>query len=66
MEALADQHAWEQEQRAKGGARANYAIAQSKAGGVKTAITLQDLEQSWQPDETSHVQEDMFSCFCSY
>lgn len=57
---------WEQAQRAKGGARAQYAITRDQSGRTVTPITLAELESSWQPEPNQPVQEDMFSCFCSY
>jgi hypothetical protein len=57
---------WEQDQRAKGGPRADFAILRSKAGGVSTPITLLELEKSQEPDDSQPTQEDMFACFCSY
>lgn len=57
---------WEQEQRAKGGARANYAITRKQSGGEVTPVPLVELEESWEPDDDSPTQEDMFACFCSY
>jgi hypothetical protein len=57
---------WEQAQRAKGGARANYAITRKQRGEEVIPVTLLELEGEWMPDETGPVQEDMFACFCSY
>ena len=57
---------WEQAQRAKGGARADYAIARRTVGGETVPLPLTELEADWQPDTTQPTQEDMFACFCSY
>lgn len=57
---------WEQAQRAKGGARADYAIARRTVRGETIPLPLADLEGDWQPDPTQPTQEDMFACFCSY
>lgn len=65
-ERFAEVRDWEQAQRAKGGARANYAITRDQSGGTVTPITLAELESDWQPDPAQPVQEDMFACFCSY
>jgi hypothetical protein len=58
---------WEQEQRAKGGARADYAIARDQSRGRATALPLYDIPMvkgEQLPLGTSN--EDVFSCFCSY
>ena len=58
---------WEQEQRAKGGARADYAIARDQSRGRATALPLYDIpvvKGEQLPLGTSN--EDIFSCFCSY
>jgi hypothetical protein len=58
---------WEQEQRAKGGARADYAIARDQSRGRATALPLYDIpavKGEQLPLGTSN--EDVFSCFCSY
>jgi len=62
---------WEQEQRAKGGARATFAIAKQTVDGEVTPLPLADMEQqintnqlpldmSWDGDS------DSIACFCSY
>lgn len=59
--------AWEQAQRAKGGARANYAIARDQSKGTVTPLTLVEIEQM--ADDTSQADlfaGDAFSCFCTY
>ena len=58
---------WEQAQRAKGGARANYGIARDQSDGQVRPVTLRELESKFpglKPKETQ--TEDMFGCFCSY
>ncbi len=57
---------WEQAQRAKGGALANYAIARDQSGGMVRPLTLLDIEERNQPVKRKAVQGDMFACFCSY
>jgi hypothetical protein len=64
---------WEQAQRAKGGARATYAIARDQSNGKVEPLPLADLEArhegSLQTDmftvPEGAVKEDRFSCFCS-
>ena len=66
-ERFAEVRDWETAQRANGGARANYAIARDRSGGVAKSLTLEEIEKrdlSQGPGEL--VQEDMFACFCSY
>lgn len=57
---------WEQVQRAKGGARANYAIARDQTGGDVKPLTLVEIEQRERPDDDEASQDDMFGCMCSY
>lgn len=57
---------WEQAQRAKGGARATYAIARDATGGTVKPLTLAEIEQRGQPVDDTPSQDDMFACFCSY
>tara|TARA_Y100000310_G_scaffold126272_3_gene125077 strand:- start:24967 stop:25749 length:783 start_codon:yes stop_codon:yes gene_type:complete len=60
---------WEKEQRAKGGARADYAIVRDQSGGKVTPVPLADLEQSFGAVDQPGLfpsDEDNFSCFCSY
>ena len=60
---------WEQAQRAKGGARANYAILRDRTGGSLKPLTLNELEArsaDTQQQEMFTTTEDNFSCFCSY
>ena len=58
---------WEQEQRAKGGARANYAITRDRSGGVLKALPLHDIgavKGEQLPLGVSN--EDVIGCFCDY
>lgn len=55
---------WEQEQRAKGGARATFAIARDRAGGQSQPLTLAEIEARESPDDEV-VQDDIFSCMCA-
>lgn len=59
---------WEQDQRDKGGARANYSITKDQGGGTITALTLAELRQRKADKQLKDVgdMEDLFSCFCSY
>ena len=58
---------WEQAHRAKGGARANYAIAQDRRGGESTPMPLQDIHLVKGEQLPLGVSnEDVFGCFCSY
>lgn len=57
---------WEQAQRAKGDALANYAIARDQSGGEVHPLTLAEIEQREQPDGDEPSTEDMFGCLCSY
>lgn len=65
-ERFAEVRDWEQAQRAKGGARANYAIARDQSGGTVTPLTLAEIEQRAQPGDDAPAQDDMFACMCSY
>lgn len=65
-ERFAEVRDWEQAQRAKGGKRANYAIARNQSGGEVKPFTLAEIEQRDTPQPGEPVQEDMFACFCSY
>jgi len=56
---------WELEQRAKGGARANYSISKDQSTKPSTPLTLAEIEKRDYKLEDSG-QEDMFACFCSY
>ncbi|HEU5013923.1 MAG TPA: hypothetical protein VFT66_15490 [Roseiflexaceae bacterium] len=57
---------WEQAQRAKGGARANYAICRDSTGGDVKPLTLLEIEQRAQPADDEPSMDDMFGCMCSY
>lgn len=65
-ERFAEVRDWEQAQRAKGGARAAYAICRDSTGGDVTPLTLLEIEQRAQPSEDEPSTEDMFACMCSY
>lgn len=65
-ERFAEVRDWEQAQRAKGGARATYAIARDFKGGDVKPLTLAEIEQRAQPPDDGESQDDMFSCMCSY
>jgi hypothetical protein len=65
-ERFAEVRDFEQAQRAKGGARANFAITRDRSGGTVRPVTLAELEGGWTPSDSEAVQEDMFACFCSY
>jgi len=60
--------AWEEAQRAKGGARANFGIARDQSGGKVVARTLREIEAMADTAQISMMpsQEDNFACFCSY
>jgi len=65
-ERFAEVRDWEQAQRAKGGARAGYAIARDQSGGKVTPLPLADLERR---EKTGQVEmftykSDEFGCFC--
>lgn len=60
---------WEIVQRAKGGARANYAIARDSTGGTVKPLPLYELEQKHAQGQQLSLapsNEDNFACFCSY
>lgn len=65
-ERFAEVRDWEQAQRAKGGARADYAICRDQTGGDVKPLTLAEIEQRAQPGDDEESQEDMFACMCSY
>jgi 3'-phosphoadenosine 5'-phosphosulfate sulfotransferase (PAPS reductase)/FAD synthetase len=65
-ERFAEVRDWEQEQRAKGGARATYAICRDSTGGDVKPLTLVEIEQRAQPSDDEPTQEDIFACLCSY
>jgi len=65
-ERFAEVRDWEQIQRATGDARANYAIARDQSNGEVVPRTLAEIETMYTPEVGEPVQEDMFSCFCSY
>lgn len=58
---------WEQAQRAKGGARATYAIARDFRGGVVKPQTLAEIEHRQErASEIAPSMDDVFGCMCSY
>jgi len=65
-ERFAEVRDWELEQRAKGGARAEYAICREQKDGEMRPVTLAEIELRNQPADDEHTQGDMFACFCSY
>lgn len=56
---------WENEQRSKGDARANYSIAKTEIGGTTQPLTLEEIEKRQADKQAASGMEDMFSCFCS-
>lgn len=66
-ERFAEVRDWEQAQRAKGGARANYAIARDQSNKTVTPLTLVELEERAAKQlELQPSLDDAFGCFCSY
>lgn len=57
---------WEQVQRAKGGARATYAIARDQTGGDVKPLTLAEIELREERPDAEESQADLFGCMCSY
>jgi hypothetical protein len=58
---------WEQAQRAKGGARAAYAIARDFIGGDVKPLTLAEIERRKEnAADTEPSMDDVFGCMCSY
>jgi hypothetical protein len=57
---------WEQAQRAKGGARATYAIARDQTGGDVKPLTLAEIELREEKPDAEESQADLFGCMCSY
>ena len=59
---------WEQEQRNKGGPRANRSILKDRRGGENNPITLEELKarQGQNPVQMKMFSGDNFGCFCSY
>ena len=62
---------WEQEQRAKGGARASYAIARKTIDGEVNPFPLAEIEQQINANQLSldlswDGDSDSIACFCSY
>jgi 3'-phosphoadenosine 5'-phosphosulfate sulfotransferase (PAPS reductase)/FAD synthetase len=66
-ERFAEVRDWEQAQRAKGGARATFAIARDRKGGDVKPLTLAEIEQIKDDDPQMDLfQGDAFGCFCEY
>jgi 3'-phosphoadenosine 5'-phosphosulfate sulfotransferase (PAPS reductase)/FAD synthetase len=63
-ERFAEVRDWELAQRAKGGARATFAISKDRTGGESHPLTLAALEERELPREGTPMLDDMFSCFC--
>ena len=59
---------WEQEQRDKGGARANRSILKDRRGGETKPMTLATLEENNTDSQVyMFVNEgDQYGCFCEY
>lgn len=58
---------WEQEQRAKGGARADYAITRDQRGGKVVPLPLFDIaEVKGEQLPLGGSVEDVIGCFCDY
>ena len=63
---------WEQEQQAKGGARANYTIAKDQSGIAVTPLSLVTLEKRFNSTQMPLFNtgwdgdSDNISCFCEY
>lgn len=64
-ERFAEVRDWEAAQRAKGGARAGYAIARDQRGGVVRPLTLAEIEKRRGELEQPKFDDDMFGCFCA-
>jgi hypothetical protein len=62
-ERFAEVSAWEQEQRAKGGPRADFAIVSDRQGGQRHPLPLAALAERKAP-AASAGQDDLFSCYC--
>lgn len=65
-ERFAEVRDWEQAQRAKGGARATYAIARDQSNNDVKPVTLAELEKSARPTDDTPSTDDMFACMCEY
>jgi hypothetical protein len=69
-ERFAEVRDWEQEQRAKGGARANYSILRDRRGGDTKRLTLAELEARHAADPPDLLdllasEDDRSACFCT-
>jgi hypothetical protein len=65
-ERFAEVRDWEQAQRAKGGARADYAICRDQSNGTVLPLTLAEIEKQIEPADDTPSTDDMFSCMCDY
>jgi len=65
-ERYAEVEKWEQEQQAKGGARANYAIARDQRNKQVKPVSLRQLRERRQELPIQESFEDRFACFCEY
>jgi len=66
-ERFAEVRDWEEEQRGKGGARANYSICRDQRNGEVKPVTLKTLEnQKFKLLDRPNHEEDLFGCFCDY
>lgn len=65
-ERFAEVRDWEQAQRAKGGARATYAICRDQSNDEVKPLTLAEIEHRGEPSNDEPTQEDIFACLCSY
>lgn len=64
-ERFAEVRDWEQEQRAIGDARANYALLRDRTGGRLAPLTLADLERRNPATAEADADiDDRFGCFC--
>lgn len=61
-ERFAEVRDWEQDQRAKGGPRADYSIARDQSGGEVKPLTLAEIEQRAELEQPK--LDDLFGCFC--
>lgn len=65
-ERFAEVRDWEQAQRAKGGARAQYAIARDQSNNEVKPVTLAELEKSARSTDDTASTDDMFACMCGH
>ena len=57
---------WEERARARGGKWANRAFLRDQTGGQVRPLTLKELRQRPAPDFSIPIQQDLFSCYCTY